>query len=461
MPRVKTTPPRISRQKGQRSLDDPFYISRYIPPWANPEWLNGGVWRQVVQKQPLATVCRETLTSNTLALDWKIEAKDSEKRDEYKSEIEYYTDFFSNTGDYDWTEMIEWICGDSLDIPFGSGAEIGREDDSPDGKVLWIELLDGATLFPTLNYDYPVGQTITGYPSHGIDTVYFPKHAINRTFFSPRRDIRRKGWGMAPPEKIYLALELINRGDYYYANLLLDTPSPGILDLGDMAKDSAKEWLDSWRSLLAGIDPFKIPVLYEHERPVSWVEFTKSPTELMFDKALFRYSSIVTAGYGMSLSDLGVPTGVSGGETLAGSIREERQTRRTGFARLKKKIKYFFDRLLPPYLQFNFIDLDDELNVALGRARLATATALQQLIQMHILTPEEGRQQMIADGLITISIPEKLPPDAEFPMDNNNQQINERPGMLGKPIAPSQGGYGEVKSRINDDILNINLEQNI
>lgn len=442
MPRTKTTLPPPDREKGQRSLDLPDYITRVVPIWQNPGWLAGETWRNVVKSQPVAMICRETLIANITALDWKIEPRDSNKRDELRSEIGYYTQFLSNTGELDYVQIIEWIVQDYLDIPFGAGVEVGREGDSPQGKVLWIEPLDGATLFPTLNSDWPVGQFLKEKPT---EFVYFPKHAINRLYMSPRTEIRRKGWGMAPPEKIYLSLELLNRGDRYYANLLLDTPPVGILDLGDMAKDTAEQWLLSWRDLLGGTDQFKIPVLYEHEKTAEFVSFTKSPTELMFDKATSKYTSITTAGYGMSPGDIGLPSMGNGGETLAGTIRQERRTRKTGFGILKKKVKYFMDRVLPPYLEFKFIDLDDELNVAIGRARLASATAWQVLIDRGVFLKNEVRQQMIADGLLTISIPETIEGGDEV-VESPTANQNERSGLLGRPIAPSQGGQGEVKA---------------
>jgi hypothetical protein len=441
MPKVKTTLPVPSKEKGQRSIDLPLYLTRYVPLWGNPGWMDGKLWREVVKRQPIAMDCRETLIANLVALDWKIEPKDSTQRDENKKEIEYYTNFFTNTQELDYTELIEWLCTDLLDIPFGCGAEVIREGDDPKGRVVSLIPLDGATLFPTQNAKYPVGQFVA--ESSANQTVYFPKHAINRMYISPRPDIKREGWGLAPPEKIYLALEMLNRGDYYYANLLIDTPAAGILDLGDMAKDSAEEWVKAWRKMLTGIDPFKIPVLYEHNNAVDWIPFTKNPAELMFDKAIARYGALVAAGYGMSLSDLGISVGVSGGETLAGSIRDERKTRKTGFARIKKKVQYWFDRLLPEYLGFHFIDLDDELNVALGRARLAHSTAGGQFISMGVFSAEEWRQQTIADGLVTISVPEKLPPELKnIPQTGG---ANERPGQLGNPVPVSGGGHGEVK----------------
>jgi hypothetical protein len=254
-----------------------------------------------------------------------------------------------------------------------------------------------------------------------------------------------EGWGIAPPQKIYLALELLNRGDKYYANLLLDTPEAGILDLGDMAEKAAKEWVEAFRTMLGGIDPLKIPVLYEHNNDVNFIPFGKPPTDLMFDRVTAKYASIVTAGYGLTLSDIGIQTTTSGGDTLAGSIRDERKTRRTGFARFKRKMVSFFNFMLPDTLYYKVIDQDDELSVARARTRLADATAFAQLIESGVFSPQETRLQMIADGTITISVPEKIPED-EFPEPEMGVS-DERPGLLGRPIAPSQGGHGEVLPR--------------
>lgn len=455
MPRVKTSAPKVDRQKNQRSISLPDFLARYVPAWTYPGWLDGELWRSVVRQQPFAMICRDTLSASLIALDWKIEPVDSDKRDEYKDDIKYYTDFFQDTGEYDYVDILEWINGDALDLPFGGACELGWEGDTPpsenpDSRLLWIELLDGATLFPYPNRDWPVGQYVK---EAGLNTVYFPDYAINRLFISPRSEIKRKGWGMPPPEKIYLGLEMLNRGDRYYANLLLDTPEVGILDLGDIEESSAKEWIKSWKELLVGIDPFKIPVLYGHEKPASFVSFTRSPTELVFDRTIVRYESLVAAGYGMSLSDVGIQVSSSGGDTMAGSIRQERKTRRTGFARMKKKNSLFFNRMLPPHLRFHFIDLDDELSVALGRARLANATAWSQMIDKKMFTPSEARQQTVADGLTSISLPENVD-EKEFdiltpPMLPGQQPFGkspERPGMLGKPVPPSSGGHGEVKA---------------
>jgi hypothetical protein len=461
MPKVKYSAPNPSREKGQRSLDpENMFLWKLVPGWMRPAWYDAEFWRRFVLYQPVAIDCREAIISWHSSMDWKLEPRESTERDELKEDIRYYEELFSNNGDFDFIELIEWLGTDYLDIPFGAGVEVGRAGDSPDGKVLWIEPLDGGTLFPSLNDDFPVGQALL---ENFQKTVYFPKHAINRMYVSPRTKIERKGWGMPPPEKIYLAMEMLNRGDKYYAQLLLDTPEAGILDLMDMSKESATEWVKAFKSLMTGLDGFKVPILYEHEQAAKFIPFGRPPTEILFGQITAKYAALVCSAYGISPSDINFPSMGNGGETLAGSIRQERQTRRTGIARAKKKFKYFFDRLLPKGLQFSWIDLDDELSVALGRARLATATAFTAMVDKRIITPKESRLQLISDGLFTISMPEDID-EKEFDILTDTQQnpfgaTAQRPGMLGKPVPPSMGGQGEVKKSVFEEEVDYGISR--
>jgi len=356
MPRIKHTPPKYpDRYKGERNIDLPLNIFNRLPRLLQlPTMLRANEWRKLVQKIPAATDCRETLISYLVNLDWKVEPIESDQRDELKSEIDYYTDIFKDNGEYDYVSTMEWVCKDALDLPFGGAVEVGREGDAPEGRVLWYRLIDGGTLFPTLNRDWPVGQRVEGVK----EAVYFPAHSINRIYYSPKTNIQLEGWGMAPPEKIYLALDLVSRGDQYYANMFLDTPEAGILDLGDMSKQSAEAWIAAFQEMMGGIDPYKVGVIYEHTTKADWIPFTRSPQELMFDKGYQLYISLVCAGYGMTPADISLPTSSSGGDTLAGSIRGERKTKKSGFATLKNKVKLFYDRMLPDTLEFKFVDLE-------------------------------------------------------------------------------------------------------
>lgn len=442
--------PQPTREKRQRSLPiSDVYFTRIVPVWSQPTSLSPNQWRAWAANQPVASTCKETMVSNLTALDWKITPRESDKRDELKGTIDYYERFFRLGGHsgLDWVGFLEWFLADLLDLPFGTGWEVGRKGDEPGGRAAWLEPIDGGTLYPTNNKDVPVIQYYNGFYAQ------FPKHAIARAYMSPRPEIERKGWGIAPPEKAFLAMEMLARGDRYYANLLLDIPPVGILDLMDVTWDDAQTWVESFRTFAGGgaADGFKIPVLAEHTGKAEFIPLGKNPNDIMYESITLKYAALTTAAYGMTLSDIGLQGSSASGETLAGAIRGEQKTNRTGKAKNKAKIKYFIETILPHTLQFDFIDTDGERLSMIGRARLANATAMNAYHQMGSISPTEARLQAIQDGLFTISMPEEPPPDAAPPMmmpGKPGSKPPERPGMVGSPQPPSLGGDGEVKKMV-------------
>lgn len=437
----------VTKQPGQLSASGgelSNYLIRQMPIWNNPNWLHADVWRAFVHKQPVAVLCRDAITSYLLALDWAIVARESDKQDEYKEDVKYYTKLFERGNAYytdmDFSTHVEWIIKDLFDLPFGAASEIGREYNAPSGKVVWMRPLDASTLAPTLDTNYPVVQHFPNY-----QPVVFPKDFISRIYLSPRTEIRREGWGFAPPERIYLAMEMLNRGDVYYSQLLLDTPASGILDLGDMDKESAEGWVKSLRDLLFGINPLKIPVLYEHTTKAEWIPFGKLPSEIMYDSVTSRYITIVTAGYGLSPSDIGFASSSNGGETLAGTIRQERRSAKSGKALAKTKLKAYFEKILPEHLEFKWVDFDDERNVAMSRARMASANAFKVFTDMQAFSPDEVRRQAMADGLFSISLPETIDRSKiEWPSNTLRYVGNKGSNEVGDAKAPSSGGQGET-----------------
>lgn len=432
------------------------YFLRNIPLWNPPAWQEAEYWRRFVELQPIASICRDAIANYLNSLDWMIVARDSTKKDELGAQIRHYTKLFERGNAYYWdidfSSQIEWFVKDLFTLPFGTASELGRLDDSPRGKVVWIRPLDGGTLAPTLNFDYPVVQSA---PNTGINPIYLPKDFVSRVYLSPRTELRREGWGYAPPERIARAITMVSTGDEYYAKLLMDTPEAGILDLGDMDKTSATDWLKGLEDLFYGISPLKIPVLYEHEQPAKWIPFGKPPSEIMYDSVTMKYAAILTAGYGLTLSDIGFPSPSNGGDSLAGTIRMERVGKSSGKAISKKKFEAYANRILPYSLKFFFIDYDDERNVSKGRARLASAQAANINITNRTFLPSEMRRQQIADGLVSIDVPEDI--DENSPEFQNLQQPvfgGNKVKEIGAKTTPSDGGQGEI---IPQQILQRNM----
>lgn len=436
-----------SRPSSSRAMHLKTYLQRYIPYWGHPGWLEASRWRRFVRNQPVAMICRNTLVENVLSLEWSIRAKDPEDDSaKTKEAVDWHTKLLEQVeGDFD--TFAELMLQDMLDLPFGSAAEIMRKGDKPDGCIEWIEHIDAATLYPTLDYEFPVIQRV---PEMVGKQVTFPKHAIQRMYVTPRPDIKRKGWGMAPPEKIYLAVEMLYRGDRYYANLLLDTPEAGILDLLDMDEESAIDWLEGFRDLMSGIDGMKVPVLYGHSTPAQWLPLNRPPTDMLYDSTTLKYANLVAAGYGLRLSDLGLGE-TAGQKTLAGVIRGERQSRKSGHGMVKSKLSNFFNNILPDNIMFIWEDIDEESQVAKGRALQTVGQALKTVMESQILSPEEARMELVATGLLNTDVdptrmPEQQQPQQPFPFgmpkDEEEDQSGPFAGAPDEKVPPSQGGRG-------------------
>ena len=427
-------------------------LRRLLPIWATPAWLEAERWRQTVRNQPVAMVCRGKLIAFGQALPFVIRAKASREQEELEPDIKYYTDWVLKNFD----EWFELVWQDGLDLPIGGNTEIvrwpadiipqvqvgletlGPTRPNPLGHPFKLVFLDGATLTPRNDEDFPLEQRIKG----NINLhVIFSKEEIARIILTKRPEIERKGWGMPPPEVAFLTLTALHRGDRYYSNALLDTPPAGIVDLMDMSEKSAKEWVQSFSALMQGIDPMKIGVLYEHNTAANFLAFGRPPTDMMFGEIITLYQRITTAAYWLTLADIGL----EGPGTLAGQIRGERQARLTGFGVVKEKTRNLLNKkVLPDYLEFSWVEKDDEALINTGRARLVNAQAMLSMVRAKIITPVEGQQQMVSDGLLTVDVE---PPAAapEFPQgrgfggNDPNSELNR--------VAPSQGGRGDIGVR--------------
>lgn len=398
----------------QKSLELPIYLNRILPLWQTPQWLEADRWRRVVRQQPVAIICRDTLITYLQALPWEIRARNPKETDAMADDIEAYTRILDG-GDDDFDTLLDRLWQDALDLPIGGAFEVVRWPDGmgpfsrphPKGHVYQIVHVDGASLYPTYDREFPMAQRIK---ENAVQTVYFRRNELARIVLSPRPELERKGFGMPPPERIYMALVLLYRGDTYYANLLLDTPEAGVLDLLDMSQESASNWIKSARELLQGIDPLKIPILYEHDKPAVWIPFGRPPTDMLFDTTTLKYARVTAAGYWLSLSDVGLEPAGAGG-TLAGQIRDERRARRTGFGVVKEKtINFINGGILPPYLEFIIIEKDEEALNQRYRAFVLAAQAMKIAADAGVMTARERQEQLKKDGLITVEVEEPQPP---------------------------------------------------
>lgn len=448
-----------TKEPKQKSLEAPSYLRRHLPNFLTPTWIEKGErWRQVVRNEPVAIICRDRLIVYAQALPWTITARDVKSEKKLEPDIKYYQEYVLR----DFDTILDLLWQDALDLPAGGNVELVRfprnvlptvehegetykvTQPNARGHIYKIIHIDGATIAPTHDPEFPVMQKT---PGDLANLVYFSRNEIGRIILTPRPEMRVKGYGMPPPQRIYMAISLTYYGHQYYAKLLLDTPEAGILDLLDMDRESAEEWVSSYQTLLQGVDPQKIGVLYEHTQAAKWIPFGRPPSEMSYDSISAKYSRIIAAGYWLTLADIGMDPS---GKTMAGEIRRQRETRLTGFGMIREKTKNFINnQVLPPYLEFDWVERDDEALASTGRARLLNAQALKAMAEGGFITQEEGQQQLKKDGLLTIDLkakpeqpeqPQMAPGTKALPAQsegNETKQEMER-------VPPSQGGRGEV-----------------
>jgi hypothetical protein len=445
-----------------KSLQIPPFLRRYLPDFLTPMWVEAARWRNVVRNEPTAIICRDRLIVYAQAQPWDITAKNAKNEKKLQDDIAYYKDFV--LGDFD--TILDLLWQDALDLPVGGNIEIVRwpanvlptiERDgqtyrvtqpNPKGHIFKLVPIDGATIVPTHDPEIPVMQKVQGDMGN---PVFFNTNEIGRVVLTPRPEMRVKGYGMPPPQRIYMAISLLYYGNQYYARLLLDTPEAGILDLLDMSQQDAEDWVSSYQNLLQGVDPLKIGVLYQHTQAAKWIPFGRPPSEMSYDSVTLKQQRIVAAGYWLTLKDIGLDPA---GGTLAGEIRRQRETRLTGFGMVREKTKNFINNdVLPPYLEFAWIEKDDEAMAATGRARLLNAQALKAMVEGGLIQAEDGQAQLKKDGLLTIELqprPKEIPspPTPQTPAKNgalpprsDNEAQTDREL---KRVPPSDGGRGEV-----------------
>lgn len=433
----------------QKSIDTPAFLVRNVPLWTSPQWLSAERWRRLCYNQPVIMACQDALSSDIVASEWAIRPRDAKMEERVKPEINHYTKVFqpdlgSGIRGFDpWS--IKGIS-DMTTLPVGWNTEIVRwpvgagpfSIPHPKGHVDKLVYIDGATLAPTYDQNLIMVQRIK---QDMTRTVYFEDREIGRILWSPRVEMEMSGYGMTPPERAYMAVESLYRGDQYYANMLLDTPEAGMLDLMDIELDDMEKWSKSQRELMTGIDPFKITILYDHDKPAQFIPFGRPPTDIMFGEIMTRNAQLVHALFGLTLTD----TGLGNPEkTLAGSIRDERRSQRSGFSRVREAIKTFADNeVLPPDLEFVWIINDEEKRVQTGRSFVLYSQTLKNLKDAGIINAEIGQSVLKREGFLDedTELPEEQPP-APNPFAGAKLVSNEL-----NRVPAQEGGRGDIVAK--------------
>jgi len=390
----------------------------------------GEHWRQLVGRAPVVRSCIQTLVMQITGLDWYLSGDD-------KHAVAYFTKMLESADEGEgWETMVSRVVNDMLVLPFGGATEIGP---FPDGVVAWISHLDAATMVPTYDRRFPYAQVD---PWGGITRpVSFRPDQVGRVRWQAQTDLRSYGWTITPAADSLPAIQGLLRADRFWQGFLMDTPPAGILDVMDMSEEEARDWYESWRTMLAGVDPFKVPILYgggaERKHPATWIAFQRDPNVVMPKDLIKGYAEYVTACFGMTLGDLGL----FGQELrLAGAIKLLDSTKRQGLAKVKRGVKTMIDMdVLPDGIEFMWAEVDLEDDLRRSQSNYNRVRSLREMKDADIIDAQEARAVAVHEGLLPEDIidPDAVPGSEEDLGETPEEEVDVTDAELGPESEPT------------------------
>ncbi len=387
-----------------KGIREPAYLLRQPIAFWDPTVLNAEQWRRLVGAAPVVRACIQTLILQITGLNWHVESEND-------ANAEYYEVLLANADDgAGFDNLVARVIEDCLTLPFGGVFELGSY---PDGTVAWIAHLDAGLMKPTYHRTYPYAMLN---PSVGaMDPVLFKAHEVSRVMWQPQTSIKVYGWTRTPAMDCLSAIQGLLRSERFWQSMMTDNPPAGILDVPGWTESEAKDWLEGWKTMMAGIDALKIPVLYhqsgEGDKNAQFITFAKTATEAQLPELAKRYAETICSVHGMNIGDLGL---YGQDLRLAGATKLIDLSKRQGLAHLLRRIKARIDNdVLPDDSTFIWEDLELEDAVRRQTARKIGADALVILKNGGIISDQEARSQAIADGLLTIELDEDWPGPSE------------------------------------------------
>lgn len=424
-----------------RQIDpkDAIYLNR--TPFVNPAYYRPGLtdtyrWR-LVAAEPVNKLAIRTIQREISSLDWKIVPIDDDKT--HKQAADYYTDVF-----HDFRDLVSRTIRSVCELPQGGAWEVGWEypgifGEGDRGTLTFVQFIDAGTLHPTIDDNYPIIQIN---PYNTLQRVMFGRNEIQRVLASPYDEFDKQWWQESPTMASYLAIEALSRIYVYYLKQLHDTPVAGILDLMDFEEKDARTWANSFREMLEGIDPIKIPILYEHTQPAKWLPLGRNPAELSIPDQYKKFAEIVLSNYGLSLGDVRI---LDQGQTKTGAAANQKITYRSGISFYAGLIEDVVQSLLPTFLKFEFDEPDIDEQRTYAQIKAANARTIQTF---DWLSSAKKAEQALKWDVLDVQIDK---PDIVTPPLPGGMQAAGGGGIPSPTPGQVVQGEGRVRNNLLDD----------
>ena len=397
-----------------KSIQQPaLYLTRSLFRFSDPTGLMAPQWR-LIAREPVNRSAQRFIIRELSALEWLITStrRNDPRVDEY---VENWDAIFEDG--QGWNVWLSRMVEDTCTLPFGGACEVGYRGD----ELEWTLHVDATTLLPTYERLAPYVQVN---PDNATQRVYFKRNQLRRLRVSPRPDIRYKEYQISPTEDAFLEIEALSKIYLYYMQELTDTPPLGILDMMDFSESEVVQWARNFREMIEGVDPIKVPLLYDHEKPATFIPFGRSPQDLNIVEQFKRFAELLLSKYGLSIGDLRL---FEHDSTKAGERVSQLVTERQGIGFWAAIIADFVTSLLPQGLTFSFKqprperELVEANRKSVQLAMLQAATGSKALISVKDAVEEAEALQLFTTPVKPLDEDEQppapVPPQLQQPED--------------------------------------------
>lgn len=425
----------------QLSFDRP-YLTRET--FVHPARLRPGVqdtdrWRTVAA-EPINRMARRMVQREISSLNFTIrpeDPKDAQQRDAADWYLNVYSDFRNLV-----TRTLKSVC----ELPQGGAWEVGYirpgvYGEGEKGTLAFVQYIDGGTLHPSISQEFPIVQVD---PTESTRNVMFREDEIVRLLAWPRDEFGLEWWQESPTEASYMAIEALARIYVYSLKQLMDTPIAGILDMMDFSEEDARTWANTFREMLEGIDPIKIPILYQHEHAASWIPMGNRFEDLAITEQFKIYADLILGNYGLSVNDLRIFNHDGPKTGMAVSRKISIQQGVSFFAEL---VKDAVQSTLPRFLIFEYTEPDLEDERTKSQIGAADARTIQTF---DWLDPKLKAKEAIGRGVL-----KHVTQDEIDKAIDENQQVDQLNQELANGIpTPAPGQITEGEGRVPDQLEN-------
>ena len=405
---------------------------------------------QIYKYDALISICVDLIKDTVSQCDWNISEKGKQKKIELPDDMDqkdrddegiaegikkfnYLFNNVNNNGE-NFRLLLSRVLEDLLIYDAGAIEKVSNSL----GEIVGINSVDGTTIRPVYNQYGEFGdpaylQVIEqgGYNSHnnnsrGINNddprgqgavAEFKANEMIYMMANPQNSVELFSYGMSPIEAILLEVQSSLNASIHNAQTFdEDNIPPGMLDLGDVSREKAMEFMQLW-NYTTNNNKHKMKFVYGSENTKKYTPFKTNNRDMQFVEYTDWLSRIKLAKYGLSSLDANITQDVN----RSTSETQFKMSNARGVRKYKRVVEEYLTREIIKSEGYENIEFKFEKASNVDEEKIQSEIDKMD-VESGILSADEVR---IRRGYLPIAESEDYTVDTEFD-DEDIEETEEK-----------------------------------